>query len=43
MGGIEIEGVKGATGYVKGGMGSVPMSIAKAARAYGASIFCDKV
>lgn len=41
MGGIEIEGVQGAWGYVKGGMGAVSDSIAKSARSHGAHIFTD--
>ena len=39
----EIDGVKGAWGYVEGGMGNVSMAIARAARSYGASIFVNKV
>ncbi|KAK7479361.1 hypothetical protein BaRGS_00029439, partial [Batillaria attramentaria] len=38
----ELEGVKGAWGYVQGGMGSVSEAIANCARDHGASIFCDK-
>ena len=39
----EIEGVKGAWGYVEGGMGSVSAAIANCATDHGASIFTDKV
>ena len=39
----EIEGVKGAWGYVEGGMGSVSRAIANCASDHGASIFTDKV
>ena len=39
----EIEGVKGAWGYVEGGMGSVSRAIADCASDHGASIFTDKV
>lgn len=39
----ELEGIKGAWGYVKGGMGSVSIALAKAASKYGASIFTDMV
>ena len=39
----EIEGVKGAWGYVEGGMGSVSAAIANCASDHGASIFTDKV
>ena len=39
----EIEGVKGAWGYVEGGMGSVSAAIANCAIDHGASVFTDKV
>ena len=39
----ELEGVKGAWGYVEGGMGSVSQAIANCAQDHGAEIFCDKV
>ena len=39
----ELEGQKGAWGYVKGGMGALSEAIAGAARSHGASIFTDKV
>ncbi|XP_076461976.1 pyridine nucleotide-disulfide oxidoreductase domain-containing protein 2-like [Babylonia areolata] len=38
----ELEGVKGAWGYVEGGMGRVSEAIAACARDHGAEIFCDK-
>ncbi|XP_053407080.1 pyridine nucleotide-disulfide oxidoreductase domain-containing protein 2-like isoform X2 [Mercenaria mercenaria] len=38
----EIEGVKGAWGYVEGGMGSVSQAIANCAMDHGASIFTSK-
>ncbi|XP_062927478.1 pyridine nucleotide-disulfide oxidoreductase domain-containing protein 2 isoform X2 [Mobula hypostoma] len=38
----ELEGVKGAWGYVEGGMGSLSNSIARAAEVHGASIFTEK-
>ncbi|KAK2170630.1 hypothetical protein NP493_1145g00024 [Ridgeia piscesae] len=38
----ELEGQKGAWGYVKGGMGALSEAIAGAARSHGASIFTDK-
>ncbi|XP_032890356.1 pyridine nucleotide-disulfide oxidoreductase domain-containing protein 2 [Amblyraja radiata] len=38
----ELEGIKGAWGYVEGGMGALSNSIARAAVAYGASIFTEK-
>ncbi|KAL8609410.1 Pyridine nucleotide-disulfide oxidoreductase domain-containing protein 2 [Nucella lapillus] len=38
----EVEGVKGAWGYVEGGMGRVSEAIASCARDHGADIFCDK-
>lgn len=38
----EIEGVKGAWGYVEGGMGSVSQAIANCALDHGASIFTSK-
>lgn len=39
----ELEGIKGAWGYVEGGMGTVSQSIANCALDHGASIFTDKV
>nr|XP_014346389.1 PREDICTED: pyridine nucleotide-disulfide oxidoreductase domain-containing protein 2 [Latimeria chalumnae] len=39
----ELEGKKGAWGFVEGGMGSVSMSIARAAASHGAAIFTEKV
>ena len=39
----ELDGQKGAWGYVEGGMGALSEAIAGAARAHGASIFTDKV
>ena len=39
----ELEGVKGAWGYVEGGMGSVSAAIARCAQDHGAHVFCDKV
>ena len=39
----EIEGVKGAWGYVEGGMGGVSQAIANCAMDNGASVFTDKV
>ncbi|XP_013392053.1 pyridine nucleotide-disulfide oxidoreductase domain-containing protein 2 isoform X2 [Lingula anatina] len=38
----ELEGIKGAWGYVEGGMGAVSQAIANAAVSYGASIFTEK-
>ncbi|XP_078268840.1 LOW QUALITY PROTEIN: pyridine nucleotide-disulfide oxidoreductase domain-containing protein 2 [Rhinoraja longicauda] len=38
----ELEGIKGAWGYVEGGMGALSNSIARAAMSYGASIFTEK-
>ncbi|XP_067858148.1 pyridine nucleotide-disulfide oxidoreductase domain-containing protein 2 [Heptranchias perlo] len=38
----ELEGIKGAWGYVEGGMGALSNSIASAAAAHGASIFTEK-
>ncbi|XP_072095129.1 pyridine nucleotide-disulfide oxidoreductase domain-containing protein 2 isoform X2 [Mobula birostris] len=38
----ELEGVKGAWGYVEGGMGSLSNSITRAAEVHGASIFTEK-
>ncbi|KAL4231243.1 Pyridine nucleotide-disulfide oxidoreductase domain-containing protein 2 [Mactra antiquata] len=38
----EIEGIKGAWGYVEGGMGSVSQSIANCALDHGANIFTNK-
>ncbi|XP_048407359.1 pyridine nucleotide-disulfide oxidoreductase domain-containing protein 2 [Stegostoma tigrinum] len=39
----ELEGIKGAWGYVEGGMGALSESIARAAADHGASIFTEKV
>ena len=39
----ELEGIKGAWGYVEGGMGAVSNAVAKAAVGYGANIFTDIV
>lgn len=39
----ELEKVKGAWGYVEGGMGGVSLAIASSARSYGADIFTEKV
>ena len=39
----ELDGRKGAWGYVQGGMGALSEAIASAAREHGASIFTDKV
>ena len=39
----EIEGVKGAWGYVQGGMGAVSQAIANCATDRGAEIFTEKV
>ncbi|OPJ84343.1 pyridine nucleotide-disulfide oxidoreductase domain-containing protein 2 [Patagioenas fasciata monilis] len=39
----ELEGRKGAWGYVAGGMGALSQAIARAATAQGAHIFTDKV
>ncbi|CAL1526693.1 unnamed protein product [Lymnaea stagnalis] len=38
----EIEGVKGAWGYVEGGMGGVSQAIANCAQDHGAAVFCNK-
>nr|XP_015202056.1 PREDICTED: pyridine nucleotide-disulfide oxidoreductase domain-containing protein 2 [Lepisosteus oculatus] len=38
----EVEGKKGAWGYVEGGMGGVSQAIASAARAHGAAIFTEQ-
>lgn len=38
----ELEGIKGAWGYVEGGMGSVSQSIANCAQDHGASVFTNK-
>ncbi|KAK7110479.1 pyridine nucleotide-disulfide oxidoreductase domain-containing protein 2-like [Littorina saxatilis] len=38
----ELEGVKGAWGYVEGGMGTVSKAIANCAQDHGAELFCDK-
>ncbi|XP_046333221.2 pyridine nucleotide-disulfide oxidoreductase domain-containing protein 2-like isoform X1 [Haliotis rufescens] len=38
----ELEGIKGAWGYVEGGMGGVSQAIANCATDHGASIFCDR-
>ena len=37
----ELEGVKGAWGYVRGGMGALSESIASSARTAGAEIFTN--
>ena len=39
----ELEGIKGAWGYVEGGMGAVSDSIARSAHAKGADIFVNTV
>ena len=39
----ELEGVKGAWGYVEGGMGAVSMAIARSAASHGADIHTSKV
>ena len=39
----ELEGVKGAWGYVRGGMGALSEAIASSARAVGADIFTNSV
>ncbi|GCC34749.1 pyridine nucleotide-disulfide oxidoreductase domain-containing protein 2 [Chiloscyllium punctatum] len=39
----ELEGIKGAWGYVEGGMGALSKSIANVAADHGASIFTEKV
>lgn len=39
----ELEGVKGAWGYVQGGMGAVSQAIADCATDYGAEIFTDEL
>ncbi len=39
----ELEGKKGAWGYVEGGMGAVSEAIAKCARSRGSSIFTKMV
>ena len=39
----ELEGIKGAWGYVEGGMGSVTKAMARSAASHGASIFVDTV
>ena len=39
----ELEGIRGAWGYVEGGMGAVSAAIAKSAQSYGAHLFTDKV
>jgi len=41
MGGIEIEGIRGAWGYVKGGMGGISDAIARAAHAAGAEMYTN--
>ncbi|XP_055894258.1 pyridine nucleotide-disulfide oxidoreductase domain-containing protein 2-like [Biomphalaria glabrata] len=38
----ELEGIKGAWGYVEGGMGSVSKAIANCATDHGADVFCNK-
>ena len=39
----ELEGVKGAWGYVEGGMGAVSQAISNCATDHGAHVFTDKV
>lgn len=39
----ELEKEKGSWGYVEGGMGGVPQSIARSARSLGADIFTNTV
>lgn len=39
----ELEGIKGAWGYVEGGMGNVSHAIKNCAVDHGADVFCDKV
>lgn len=39
----ELEGKKGAWGYVEGGMGALSESIARSARDKGAEIYTDQV
>ena len=39
----ELEGIKGAWGYVEGGMGAVSMAIARSAASHGAEIYTNKV
>ena len=39
----ELEGIKGAWGYVEGGMGSVTQAMARSAASCGANIFVDTV
>lgn len=39
----ELEGIKGAWGYVEGGMGTVTQAMARSAVSNGASIFVDTV
>ncbi|KAH9518498.1 Pyridine nucleotide-disulfide oxidoreductase domain-containing protein 2, partial [Bulinus truncatus] len=38
----ELEGIKGAWGYVEGGMGGVSQAIANCAVDHGANVFCNK-
>jgi len=39
----ELEGARNAWAYVKGGMGSVSMAIARAAESYGATLHTESV
>lgn len=39
----ELEGRRGAWGYVAGGMGALSQAIARAAATYGAHIFTEQV
>ncbi len=39
----ELEGIKGAWGYVEGGMGSVTQAMARSAISRGAHVFVNKV
>ena len=39
----ELEGIKGAWGYVEGGMGTVTQAMARSAVSNGATIFVDTV
>ena len=39
----ELEGIKGAWGYVEGGMGTVTQAMARSVASSGASIFVDMV
>lgn len=38
-----LEGIRGAWGYVQGGMGALSDAIASSATAHGVSIFTEKV